>query len=654
MRTWSLGRKIVFAAVVVFPVVLGALTATAAWFTTRAVERRATEQLRSQARLLGDGVAAYEGSVSRAAADLHAVFRGMLPGALTVDPSRTVHVGDAEVPAILSGGKDVALDFEAPDRFHATTGSVATVFARAGDDFLRVSTSLRKADGTRAMGTWLGKDHPAHARLVAGDDYSGRAILFGRDYLTRYTPIRDATGRVAGAVFVGLDFTDGLRALEDRIRSVRFGETGRAFVLDLSPGERRGLLVVHPSAQGARLDTLDATGRPAVDVAESGDGLLRYAWADRPGAPLRATVAACTTFPAWRWAVCAAVDEGELAADARRLAVVLGIGSALTVAVLCAAVWFLARRLILAPLGEAVAFARTIADGDLTGRITPRSDDEIGDLARSLDGMSARLRDVVLVILESAEGLAVASEEMSRATEETASGAARQTSSAERATASIQQMAESVRVTARFARETDTLAARSADGARQGGEAMTRAVVAVREIAERTTLIEEIARATNLLALNAAIEAARSGEHGRGFAVVAGEIRKLADRSRVAAAEIGALSERTVGAAAHAGEALEKVVPDIGKTSELVREISGVARTQAQGADEVEGSIAQLQQVIQVNANAAAELSDTASALAGRATALRAAVAFFRVEGADPDAVEAAPALPSRSPRASA
>ena len=61
-----------------------------------------------------------------------------------------------------------------------------------------------------------------------------------------------------------------------------------------------------------------------------------------------------------------------------------------------------------------------------------------------------------------------------------------------------------------------------------------------------TTLMNDIAFQTNLLALNASVEAARAGEHGKGFAVVASEVRKLAHRSSKASTEIGELIQTSL------------------------------------------------------------------------------------------------------------
>jgi methyl-accepting chemotaxis protein len=629
MRQRSLATKLVLATGLAFTIVLGGFTAASALFTSSTVDRETREALAGRAELVLDMTAVYDESLARAAKDLLSAFRASYPEAIRSDPSRAAVHDGVPLPGLVSGDRLVALDFEAVDRFGAATGAVATVFARSGQDFVRVTTSVKRADGRRAVGTFLGSDHPAHARLLAGEPYSGKAVLFGRDYFTRYEPILEG-GRVVGAHFVGVDFTDGLAALRDRIRAGRSGKTGFFFVVDASAGERRGTLLVHPRREGEHAELRTEDGQPLVDAVLAGARELRLPGGDERGGSERDRVAACRAFGPWQWVVCAAVDEEELVHDGRRLAQLLSAGGVALLVVLVLLVLFLVRRLVLGPLAEAAGFAREVAGGDLSRELRVRSLDELGALAVALNEMVVRIRGVVGTIRAAADTVAEACQGLSASTEQTAQGASEQAAAAENATTAITQMSARVKEAARSAAETETLARRSSEDARTGGAAVQKAVEAVQEIAERTAIIEEIAHQTNLLALNAAIEAARSGAHGRGFAVVAVEVRKLAERSRAAAGDIGALGASTVRAALAAGEALEQVVPDVERTATLVREIAGATEEMAEGTGQVTSSIAELEQVIAANASSSEELASTSSRLAEEAESLRRSVAFFR------------------------
>ncbi|WP_298256529.1 methyl-accepting chemotaxis protein [Bradyrhizobium sp.] len=283
-------------------------------------------------------------------------------------------------------------------------------------------------------------------------------------------------------------------------------------------------------------------------------------------------------------------------------------------------------------LGRAVGLAGAVASGDLNQTITVFSNDEIGDLIKSLNVMTEKLRQIVSEALTAAQNVSAGSQELSASAEQLSQGATEQASSAEEASSSMEEMASNVKQNAENANQTEKIAAQSARDAEASGAAVGRAVEAMQTIAEKITIVQEIARQTDLLALNAAVEAARAGEHGKGFAVVASEVRKLAERSQSAAAEIGTLSTETVKVARDAGAMLAKLVPDIKKTAELVVEITAACREQDVGSAQINQAIQQLDKVGQQNASASEQVSSTSEELASQAEQLQSTISFFRID----------------------
>ncbi|WP_050886467.1 methyl-accepting chemotaxis protein [Bradyrhizobium sp. STM 3843] len=322
------------------------------------------------------------------------------------------------------------------------------------------------------------------------------------------------------------------------------------------------------------------------------------------------------------------------------------VGVSLAIAIV-AAIWISLS--ISRALGRAVDLAGAVAHGDLSRTIPSASNDEIGDLIRSLNGMVEKLRQVVSEALTAGQNVSAGSQELSASAEQLSQGATEQASSAEEASSSMEEMAANVKQNAENASQTEKIATQSAKDAEASGAAVGRAVQAMQTIAEKITIVQEIARQTDLLALNAAVEAARAGEHGKGFAVVASEVRKLAERSQAAAAEIGTLSTDSVKVAQEAGQMLGKLVPDIKKTAELVQEITAACREQDVGSAQINQAIQQLDKVGQQNASASEQVSSTSEELASQAEQLQATISFFRIDDAATDSIREAPASIDRA-----
>ena len=294
---------------------------------------------------------------------------------------------------------------------------------------------------------------------------------------------------------------------------------------------------------------------------------------------------------------------------------------------------FFMRREILRPLSSVADRLKEIAqgDGDLTKRIDYNADNEIGEVARGFNQFVDNLTTVIAQVRNSANALAVASNQLMSSADALARGNSEQAAAVEETTSSLEQMNASISQNADISRQMEQMALTGARNVEKSGTAVLQSVDAMQTIAEKITIIEEIAYQTNLLALNAAIEAARAGEQGRGFAVVATEVRKLAERSQAAAQEIGSLTIASLKVAEHSGALLKDLVPAIRKTAELVQEVTTASREQSTGVNQVNSAMIQVDQVTQNNAAAAEELSGTAGQLTAQAQELQQLVSSFRI-----------------------
>jgi methyl-accepting chemotaxis protein len=338
--------------------------------------------------------------------------------------------------------------------------------------------------------------------------------------------------------------------------------------------------------------------------------------------------------------------------------IIIGLLIALVMAVVIA---ISLTRMIVSAVQQGVAFAQSLAEGDLTATLKVKSKDEIGTLAEALRDMGARLADIVTKVLAASNNVASGSQQLtgaaqqvsgaaqqvSNAAQQLSQGSTEQAASAEEVSSSMEQMSSNIRQNADNAMQTEKIAQKAAKDAEESGKVVSEAVTAMKTIAQKIGIIEEIARQTNLLALNAAIEAARAGEMGKGFAVVASEVRKLAERSQQAAGEITQLSASTVGSAEKAGGMLAKLVPDIQKTAELIAEINAASAEQNTGAEQISKAIVQLDQVIQQNASASEEMASssaemassteemasTSEELSSQAAQLQDTMSFFKING---------------------
>ena len=657
--SWNVGTRISAVTFALAGVIIAALIATITVSTSSMLERRAIDSVRSELHGVASTVELFNKTVSSQAVSFGRIFRAGLPGEFTLDEASTVDIGGRQVPTLSVAGHPLNLDFGAPDAFTERTGGNATIFAASGDDFVRVTTSVKKENGERAVGTALDKASPAYPALRAGRTYVGLTTLFGKQFITQYEPVRDAGGRVVGALYVGVDISADVAALKERIRAVKVGDTGYFYVLSAAPGKTYGDLLVHPNKEGENiLDSRSADGHPFIkEMLEKKEGTIRYDWQNPGETATREKFAAYSEMKDWNWVIAGGTYLDEITAAATELRnrfILFGLAA---LGVLATLLYFLVRATVTRPLAEVQEVATRIADGDLTAQVVPRRDDEIGRLTRAINEIGARLSTVVGQVRDGAEHIATASQEISTGNLDLCSRTEEQAASLATTASSMDQLTTTVRQNADNARQADQLARSASDVAQKGGNTVSQVVArmdsisqASRKISDIIGVIDGIAFQTNILALNAAVEAARAGEQGRGFAVVASEVRNLAHRSAAAAKEIKSLIEASNGEVdagsqlvAEAGATMQEVLDSVQRVTDIMSEISSASQEQTQGIEEINRSVVEMDTVTQQNAALVEEASAAAQAMHEQADALARSVRQFRLADEGNGAALAAP-----------
>jgi len=198
-------------------------------------------------------------------------------------------------------------------------------------------------------------------------------------------------------------------------------------------------------------------------------------------------------------------------------------------------------------------------DGDLTRRVTVRSQDEIGKTAQAFNSLVEGIANIIKQVLDNAAKVSASAIQLSAASKQIAQGSHLQSEAAASSAAAVEQITVSIGSVAANAEEVRQLSERSLHQTLQGNQDVTAMIGEIRQVEEAvnqiaasvkeyvdstraitgmTQHVKDIADQTNLLALNVAIEATRAGEQGRSFMLVADEVRKLAEKSSSSAGEI--------------------------------------------------------------------------------------------------------------------
>ena len=628
LKTLPLSKQISFTSAALVALIVLSLVGVTAWFTFSAATQRTERAVSTQAEGLKQTMEiAYKLSES-SVTQLADLFEVQFKGELIVDQNQMISITpEIDGPMVTLDTNFITGNFGVVDNFTQMTGGIATVFVRTGDDYLRISTSVKKENGDRAVGTKLDRSHPSYAKVIKGETYVGEALLFGKRYMSKYLPIKSSDGKHDLILFIGFDMTQLFGDVQNAVLNTRIGETGVPYVL-YTKGAASNKVMIHPTLKGDEFKEL-AASQPDLQtlldtISKEDSGMTQVSWTEPATGEQHTEFVAFSKVPQWGGAtIIAPARTSEVFSSIYSMTTLMVVMGLIATAAIALILFWVTGRLTSSTKGL-TALALKLGNGDMTARAADEvtlgnvpTRNEISLLARSMNRMAESMEQALGAVKRSTDQVQVASEDLVETSDELSKGAAAESDAASGMAAAVEEMSSSISSvgeSATQAKEVSNKARQLADDGLGAINSATQQMHKIsenvqgtaqaiqqlgeqsREISEIALIIKGIAEQTNLLALNAAIEAARAGEQGRGFAVVADEVRSLAARTARAADDIRTMVDGLHSETQQAVGFMQSGVQDVDDSLRLAEQASSENVQLHRAVENMFGIIQQLNQ----------------------------------------------------------
>ncbi|NOX32477.1 MAG: methyl-accepting chemotaxis protein [Deltaproteobacteria bacterium] len=554
----------------------------------------------------------------------------MLVNARTVDMNiYDINSGKKEkvtLPKIIFGLEFATANYTTVDKVGKFSSSDIAVYQIHDNKLIKVSSSVKNKDGSRAIGEYYTSGTDVFKAVMAGKSQMFLAKNGTEVSMQHIKPFKEILeGKIVGAYSVTSKILT--KDLVGLINKVNVGGYGYSFV-----NNSDGKILIHPDKEYLSLKVQEFKNGKNILKGKSGAATYGY---DK-----KTFYSYANYFKPWDLYFNVAVSDGELMTGIdKQIMTSAGISGILALIIGALIIGFMNRQLMKSMTGMAT-LAKEVAKGNFKYTFTYDANDAIKDTVDSMNGMVKGLAQMIKELnsgvhtLSSASGeLNQISDKMSKGSETTvskvntvASAAEEMSANMDSVAAAMEQASTNVEIVATGTNDMSSNIEKVAQNSNHTREITNKAVEqaqntskrvselgrAAEEINKVTDTINSISSQTNLLALNATIEAARAGEAGKGFAVVANEIKELAGQTAGATEDIAKNIKEIQDQISGAVTEIHEISQIINQINDFVNEAASAIELQSATTNEISANISQVSQGIQevnVNVNQSSEVS---------------------------------------------
>ncbi len=379
----SLVKKINVTIILILCIGFITLTSLSSSYSQSIIKEQIHNQLAKRIYSIQTTLEIYDDSLKGIANNLFEVFESQFSN-IEIDYNQSVSINNISTPLITSNGVPLNLNFDFVDNYTKIKGSTATVFVKKGDDFVRVTTSLKRNNGQRTLGTFLGKKSPAYKHIMNKKRYFGAAKLFENDYMAVYNPILK-NGELIGILYVGYNYTTSMNKLLNKLKQIKIGQHGYLSIISTKEKSKGSVILDSKYNEKNIYNKEDDNGIKFIqDTFKNNHGTTNY---------IDKGVTKSIVYADYKdrsWKILLTVHIDEFLAESNAMQNTLYIMSIVMLILISFIIYLITKKLVISPLnnlqsGLIAFFTYLNKESSLTQLIPVKSADEIGVMSKLIN-----------------------------------------------------------------------------------------------------------------------------------------------------------------------------------------------------------------------------------------------------------------------------